>query len=123
ADTALSREGSRAIATSLEFPGAIPDHLVLKSDLVKNKPQVAQGLVNTWFDTLKWIKDNKDVATGLMATRAQVSPDDYKKYDAGTTIFTRQQNLDAFTPGITPEHLNHQAQLIVDFMMSTGLTK
>ncbi|MFD1051970.1 ABC transporter substrate-binding protein, partial [Kibdelosporangium lantanae] len=113
ADTALSREGSRAIATSLEFPGAIPDHLVLKSDLVKNRPEVAQGLVNTWFDTLKWIKDNKAAATEIMAKRASVSAEDYKKYDAGTTIFTRQQNLDAFTPGTTAEHLNHQAQSIV----------
>ena len=27
--TALARQGSRAIATSAEFPGAIPDHLVV----------------------------------------------------------------------------------------------
>jgi NitT/TauT family transport system substrate-binding protein len=123
ADTALSREGSRAIATSLEFPGAIPDHLVLKSDLVKNRPEAAQGLVNTWFDTLKWIKENKDAAADIMAKRAAVSAEDYKKYDAGTTIFTRQQNLDAFTPGTTAEHLNHQAQSIVTFMVNTGLIK
>jgi NitT/TauT family transport system substrate-binding protein len=121
--TALSREGSQAIATSAEFPGAIPDHLVLKADLVKNRPEVAQALVNTWFDTMAWIKGNKDAAIDSMSKRGAVSADEYKSYDSGTTIFTRQQNLDAFTPGITPDHLNHQAQSIVDFMMGTGLTK
>jgi NitT/TauT family transport system substrate-binding protein len=121
--TALELAGSKAIATSVEFPGAIPDHLVLKADLVKNRPEVAQALVNTWFDTMKWIKDNKDPAIGIMSGVGKVSPDEYKSYDAGTTIFTRQQNLDAFTPGTTPQHLNHQAASIVDFMMSTGLAK
>ncbi|WP_132114069.1 ABC transporter substrate-binding protein [Actinocrispum wychmicini] len=123
ADTALSRQGSKALATSAEFPGAIPDHLALKADLVKSKPQLAQALVNTWFDTIKWIKDNKDKATEIMAKRGGSTVEAYKAFDSGTTIFTLQQNLDAFTPGTTPEHLNHQAQSVVDFMMSTGLTQ
>ncbi|HEV2778640.1 MAG TPA: ABC transporter substrate-binding protein [Actinophytocola sp.] len=119
--TALERPGSRAIATSAEFPGAIPDHLVLKADLVRDRPNEVQALVNTWFETVKWIRDNKDAAVGIMAKRGGVSPEDYRTYDAGTTIFTRQQNLDAFTPGTTPAHLNFQANKIIDFMTGTGL--
>lgn len=119
--TAKERSGSRAIATSVEFPGAIPDHLVVTEALANDRPTEVQALVNTWFDTLKWIKDNKDAAVDLMAKRAGVSPADYRSYDAGTTIFTRQQNLDAFTPGTTPAHLNFQANKIVDFITSTGL--
>ena len=76
--TALARKGSRAVATSAEFAGAIPDHLVVKPDLVKNHPQTVQALVNTWFDTLKWIKNNKDEAISIMAKRGGVSPEDYK---------------------------------------------
>lgn len=121
--TALERPGSRAIATSAEFPGAIPDHLVVNAELVKNRPQEVQALVNTWFDTLKWIKQNKDAAIEVMAKRGGVTPADYRTYDAGTTIFTRQQNLDAFTPGTTPSHLNYQANLIIDFLVNTGLAK
>lgn len=121
--TALERPGSRAIATSAEFPGAIPDHLVVTAAMVKDRPQDVQALVNTWFDTLKWIKQNKDTAIEIMAKRGGVSPDEYRTYDAGTTIFTRQQNLDAFTPGTTPAHLSYQANLIIDFIVSAGLAK
>lgn len=121
--TALQRKGSKAIATSAEFPGAIPDHLVVKPQLIKDHPQEVQALVNTWFETLKWMKDNKDAATEIMAKRGGVSTEEYKSYDAGTTIFTRQQNLDAFTPGTTPAHLNYQADKIVEFITSTGLAK
>lgn len=120
---ALERPGSRAIATSAEFPGAIPDHLVFKADVVRDRPQLVQGIVNTWFDTLAWIKENRDPAVDIMAKRNAVTTDEYKAYDSGTTIFTRQQNVDAFTPGTTPQHLNHQARLASDFLLSTGLAK
>jgi len=121
--TALSRPGSRAVASSAEFPGAIPDHLAVSDKLVSERPDDVQKIVNTWFDTLAWIRDNKDAAIKIMAKRAGVSVEDYKSYDAGTTIFTRQQNLDAFTPGTTPKNLNYQADQIADFITGTGLAK
>lgn len=120
---ALERPGSRTIANSAEFPGAIPDHLVFTAEFVKDHPAEVQALVNTWFETVKWIRDNKGPATDIMAKRGGVTAEEYRSYDAGTTIFTRQQNLDAFTPGTTPAHLNYQAGKIVDFMLSTGLVK
>ena len=59
-------------------------------------------MVQTWFDTLAWIEANKDAAIAIMAKKAGVSAADYKTYDAGTTIFTREQNLAAFTAGHAP---------------------
>jgi NitT/TauT family transport system substrate-binding protein len=121
--TALQRKGSRAVATSKDFPGAIPDHLVVKPALVKDRAKDVQALVNTWFETLNWIRDHQDEAIAIMAKRAGVSAEDYKSYDAGTTIFTRAQNLEAFTPGSTPAHLDFQAAKIVEFITGTGLAK
>ncbi|MDQ3405103.1 MAG: ABC transporter substrate-binding protein [Actinomycetota bacterium] len=120
---ALERGGSRAIATSAEFPGAIPDHLVFTADFVRDHPQQVQAMVNTWFELLRWIKDNKSAAIDIMAKRGGVTAEEYRTYDAGTTIFTRQQNTDAFTPGTTPAHLNYQAGKVLDFMVNTGLVQ
>ncbi|GAA4539402.1 ABC transporter substrate-binding protein [Amycolatopsis samaneae] len=120
---ALERPGSRPIATSAEFPGAIPDHLVTSAALTKDRPKDVQALVNTWFDTVKWIKENRAAAVEVMAKRGGVTTNDYNTYDAGTTIFTRQQNLDAFTPGVTPAHLDFQSNKIIDFLVGTGLAK
>jgi NitT/TauT family transport system substrate-binding protein len=78
-------------------------------------------MVQTWFDTVAWIKANPDKAVEIMAKRGGVSAADYKSYDAGTTIFSRQQNLDAFATGSTPANLNYQAQQISEFLVSTGL--
>ena len=119
--TALERPGSKAITTSKDFPGAIPDHLVFDSGYVAAHSTEVQAVVQTWFDTLAWIKANPQQALEIMAKRAGVSVEDYKGYDAGTTIFTREQNIAAFTPGGAPANLDYQASLIADFLVSAKL--
>jgi NitT/TauT family transport system substrate-binding protein len=119
--TALERKGSKAIATSKDFPGAIPDHLVVNPSLIQDRPDDVQALVKTWFDTVEWIRTNRDQAVAIMAKRAGVSPADYATYDAGTTIFTLEKNLEAFTPGSSDAHLDYQARKITDFLLQTEL--
>jgi NitT/TauT family transport system substrate-binding protein len=119
--TALERQGSKAIATSKDFPGAIPDHLVVNPSLIQDRPDDVQALVKTWFDTVDWIRTNRDQAIAIMAKRAGVSPTDYATYDAGTTIFTLESNLEAFTPGSTDAHLDYQGRKITDFLLQTKL--
>ncbi|MBP2705657.1 ABC transporter substrate-binding protein [Microbispora sp. RL4-1S] len=114
--TALKRPGSRAIATSADFPGAIPDHLVVTRALVDGNPQAVQGLVRTWFDTLAWIKDHREEALQIMAKRAGVNVPDYETYDKGTTIFTLDQNRSAFTGD-----LPGRAKEISDFLVAAKL--
>lgn len=121
--TALERPGSKAIATSSDFPGAIPDHLVFDAAFVAQHPDEVQKVVQTWFDTLAWIAANPAEALAIMAAKAGVSVEDYKSYDAGTTIFTKEQNLAAFASGSTPANLDHQAALIADFLVQAGLAE
>jgi NitT/TauT family transport system substrate-binding protein len=119
--TALERPGSTVIASSADFPGAIPDHLVFDTGFVESQPEAVQAVVDTWFDTLDWIAEHPDEAVGIMAERAGVSVADYRTYDAGTTIFSREDNLAAFAPGDTPANLDHMTEQIADFLLSTGL--
>ncbi|WP_061292015.1 ABC transporter substrate-binding protein [Herbidospora cretacea] len=114
--TALERQGSTAVATSADFPGAIPDHLVVTRDLLAKDEKAVQGLVDTWFDTIEWIQANRPAAVDIMAKRGGVTPAEYETYDKGTTIFTLDQNRAAFTG-----ELEGQAKLISEFLVSTGL--
>ena len=119
--TALGRAGSKAISTSKDFPGAIPDALSFQSKFVAEHPDEVQKVVQAWFDTVAWIKANPAEAVGIMAKKGGVSAGDYKSYDAGTTIFTKEQNLEAFTPGGDAKHLDFQANKIAEFLVSTKL--
>ncbi|GAA3203546.1 ABC transporter substrate-binding protein [Actinocorallia longicatena] len=119
--TALKLKGSSAIATSKDFPGAIPDHLVVQRELVDDRSEQVQALVQTWFDTLKWIKENPAEAVKIMSARASVSESDYRSYDAGTTIFSLEQNIKAFGTGTEPTNLGFQAEQIATFLVDSKL--
>lgn len=120
---ALSRKGSRALATTAEYPSACSDHLVVSEDMTKNRPDEVQALVNSWFQTLNWIKGHKDDANEILAKQAGVKAEDYDSYAEGLTMLTLQQNIDSFTPGVTSKNLNYQANDIADFLTGAELAK
>jgi NitT/TauT family transport system substrate-binding protein len=119
--SALEREGSHALFTSADFPGAIPDHLVVSKTLVDDRPEDVQKLIDVWYETLAWIEANPDEAVAIMAKRAGVTPEEYASYDKGTTIFTLEQNLQAFAPGNDISHLDFAAKQISDFLLEVEL--
>jgi len=109
--------------SSKEFPGAIPDHLVVTRKLINERPQDVQALVNTWFGTLDFIRANKEKAYTTMAERAGVTVEEYKQYDAGTKIFSIEENLKAFSPGKDMTSLPYAAKEISKFLVEGGLAK
>lgn len=120
---ALERPGSKELFSSKDFPGAISDHLVVTRQLITEKPEAVQALVNSWFATLDYIQKNPEAAYSIMAKRAGVSIEEYKQYEAGTKIFTVEENLKAFQPGKDRSSLIFAAQEISDFLVSSGLAK
>jgi NitT/TauT family transport system substrate-binding protein len=119
-ETALTREGSKELASSKEFPGAIPDLLVVTQTLIDTQPEQVQALVNTWFDILAFMEENPDRANEIMAKRASVSADDFGKYLEGTRFFTLEENLEAFSPGDSMVHMPYAAEKMADFMVEVG---
>jgi NitT/TauT family transport system substrate-binding protein len=114
---ALKRSGSKVLFTSEDFPGSIPDHLVVSGDLVEKRPGDVQKLINAWFMTLDYIKANQSTSLDIMAKRAGVSVDEYKEYDAGTTLFTLEQNAKAFSAGSDMTYLSFAAEEISKFLL------
>jgi NitT/TauT family transport system substrate-binding protein len=120
---ALKRPGSTTLFSSKDFPGAISDHLVCRRDFVAKNPELVQKIVNTWFETLRTIKAEPGPSLAILAQRAGVSEEEYKAYDAGTTILTLEQNREAFKPGTTMASLPYAADQISLFLQEVGLAK
>jgi NitT/TauT family transport system substrate-binding protein len=120
---ALERPGSKELFSSKDFPGAIPDHLVVSRKLLKERPQDVQALVNTWFASLDLIRANREKAYAIMAKRAGVTVEEYKKYDAGTKLFSIEDNLKAFSPGNNMTSLAYAAQEISKFLVEAKLAQ
>jgi NitT/TauT family transport system substrate-binding protein len=120
---ALSRPQSKELFSSKDFPGAIPDHLVVTQKLINERPELVQALVDSWFQTLDFMEKNREIAYEVMAKRAGVSVEEYQKYDAGTKIFTLEDNLQAFVPGENMQSLQYAAQKISQFLVESNLAK
>ncbi|MEA5562055.1 ABC transporter substrate-binding protein [Planktothrix agardhii] len=121
--TALQRKGSKELISSKEFPGAIPDLLVVSQKLIQDRPEQVQGLVKTWFDIREFMAKNPEKANEIMAKRAGVSGEEFKMFNDGTKFFTIQDNLEAFNSGNSMKHLPFAAKKMSDFMLQVGLLK
>jgi NitT/TauT family transport system substrate-binding protein len=120
---AMKRPGSKELFSSKDFPGAIPDHLVVTRKFLDEHPERVQAMVNSWFATLDYMKANPDKAMAIMARRAGVSVDEYKQYKEGTRIFTLEENLKAFQPGNDMSSLMFAAGEMTKFLEQVGLAK
>lgn len=120
---ALKRPGSKEIFSSKDFPGAIPDHLVVTRQFLQEHPDQVQAMVNSWFATLDYMQANPDQAIAIMARRAGVSIEEYKEYAKGTRIFTLEENLKAFQPGNNMTSLMFAAGEMTQFLEQVGLAK
>ncbi len=118
--TALKREGSKELISSKEFPGAIPDLLVVSQKLIDEHPDKAQALVNTWFDVMDFMAQNPEKADEIMAERADVTVEELQLFKEGTKMFTIEDNLKAFSDGNNMKHMPFAAQKMAKFMIDVG---
>jgi NitT/TauT family transport system substrate-binding protein len=94
-----------------------------QSNLTLVPPPERIQIVNAWFATQRDIKANPAPALAILAKRAGVSEAEYRAYDAGTTIYTLEQNRQVVKPGTTMTSLPYAAAQISGFLQAVGLAK
>lgn len=117
---ALERPGSHVLFDSSDFPGTIPDFLVLDRALVEDRPDDVQAIVDAWYATLDWIEENPDEAVEIMAERAEVSVEEYESFADGTRLFTAEEALESMT-GDAETDLGPMTEQVSDFLVEAEL--
>lgn len=121
--TALKRPGSHELFSSADFPGTIPDHIVVSRDLVEDEPETVQKLVDAWYLTLRYLEEHPEESTEIMAKVAETSVEEYQQLAEGTTLFSAQQALEAFADGDDTRSLMFTAKQINPFLVKSGFTE
>jgi NitT/TauT family transport system substrate-binding protein len=88
----------RALFTSRDMPGLIPDLLVAQQSAIQNKREDLIGMTRAWFDTVAFIQNNPDAAVKIMSKVVSMSPADYKVFLPGTRFFDAAANQDGLNP-------------------------
>ncbi|QEY31913.1 aliphatic sulfonate ABC transporter substrate-binding protein [Synechococcus sp. RSCCF101] len=118
--TAMKREGAHVIASSKEYPGAIPDLMAVSADLIDQRPDDVQKIVQTWWDVRDFMAAEPERSDEIMARRAGITPEEYDQYRDGTRFFTIEDNIEAFSPGEGMQHMPYAAEKMADFMVKVG---
>jgi len=121
--TALERPGAKELFSSADFPGLIPDHIVVSRELVDEDPEAVQKLVDAWYLTLEHIEAHPAESLEIMAGAAEIPVDEYEELAEGTTIFTAEEALAAFEDREDPTSLPYTARLINPFLVASGFTE
>jgi NitT/TauT family transport system substrate-binding protein len=121
--TALEREGSAELFSSADFPGLIPDHIVVSRELVDENPAAVQKLVDAWYLTLDYLEANPDESIEIMADVAETTVEEYELFADGTTLFSAEEAAAAFSDGDDTTSLLHTAELINPFLVDSGFTE
>ena len=116
----MQREGAQVIASSKEYPGAIPDLLTVSGDLIKERPDDVQKIVKTWWDVREFMEKNPEKSEAIMAKRAGIPTEEYEQYKDGTRFFSIEENLEAFSNGEGMKFMPFAAESMADFMVSVG---
>jgi NitT/TauT family transport system substrate-binding protein len=91
----------RALFTSKDMPGLVPDLLVAQEKAIAAKRKELVGMAKAWFETEKFLREQPDEAARIMAKVVGMKPDEYKVFLPGTRFFDAAANRAAFDPAET----------------------
>ena len=111
----------KALFTSKDLPGLIPDLLVAQDKAIKAKRKDLVGMVKAWFDTVAFIQAKPDEAAAIMAKVVSLKPDEYKVFLPGTRFFDAKLNQEAMGPATQPLSLLGVAPTVVKFLSENKL--
>ncbi|WP_119155228.1 ABC transporter substrate-binding protein [Caldimonas tepidiphila] len=110
----------RALFTSKDLPGLVPDLLVAQEKAIQTKRRDLVGMIRAWFDTEEFIRKQPDEAAKIMAKVVSLSPAEYKVFLPGTRFFDVAANRAAFDAK-QPTSLAAVAPTISDFLLQHKL--
>jgi NitT/TauT family transport system substrate-binding protein len=113
---AIQEGKGKLLFSSKDTPGLIPDLLVFKEEITKNRPDDVKKIINAWFDALDYWKANPEESLQIMAKAAETPMDEYKAGVDSVKIFQLEDNVKAFQKGDSYGSLHFTSQKTAEFL-------
>ena len=110
----------KALFTSKDMPGLIPDLLVAQEKAIQGKRKDFIGMIRAWYDTVAFIKAKPDEAAQIMSKVVDMKPEEYKVFLPGTKFFGEKEVLAALDEK-NPSSLIAVAPTIQKFLLDNKL--
>lgn len=110
--------GGHVLFTSAETPGLISDVLVMRSDVVKARPDDVRAFNAGWFEALDYWQAHPEESNALIAKAVGINETEVSA--AGLKLLSLADNRVAFAQGTEMTSLYVSATLNREFLISTG---
>jgi NitT/TauT family transport system substrate-binding protein len=111
----------KALFTSKDLPGLVPDLLVAQEKSIKGKRKELVGMIQAWFDTVAFIQAKPDEAAAIMSKVVSMKPQEYKVFLPGTRFFDAKLNQEAMGDASKPLSLLAVSPVVVKFLTDNKL--
>jgi len=78
-----SSQGGKILVSTKEAEGLIVDVIVVSDDVIKNRPDDVQKMVEGWFKAVEYYKMYPEEAKSIMATGMEISPEEFDEMLSG----------------------------------------
>ena len=115
----LLAEGAELLFDSSRIPGEIVDVLVVHGEVLRQRRPAVRRLVQQWFRALEWMAQEPDQASGLIAPRLKLAPEEVLQAYDGLVLPDLEQNR-RLLGGETPE-LMVSGRRLAGFLLTADL--
>lgn len=105
----------KVLVSSKDVPDIIIDTVCLRADLIKEKPEIAQGFVKAMDKAMKYWKEHPDESEKIMAEGLGISVDEFKGTMSGLKFYDTQANKEFFGTSEKPGRIYDTTQKAIDF--------
>jgi NitT/TauT family transport system substrate-binding protein len=117
----LTLPGSKVLFSSKDFPGYIIDHVSVTRKMIKENPEAVQALVNSWFDTLKFIEKNPEKSYKQMAEQSGITVKQFQENESQFKLFDFRENLVFFESGFAGKKISEIAEEMNQFLFENKI--
>ena len=117
----VSSGKGKALFTSKDLPGLVPDLLVAQEKSINTKRKDLVGMIKAWFDTVAFIQAKPDEASAIMSKVVSMKPQEYKVFLPGTRFFDAKLNQQALGDASQAMSLQAVAPTVVKFLSDNKL--
>lgn len=83
-----------------QSPVLSPDVMIFQRSWIKDNPEITQGLINAWGEAVLFWESNPGESIELITPYYENNDTKFKpNINENITLFSRQQNMEVFTPG------------------------
>ena len=110
-------EGIEALATAGEYPGLITDVLVVRNEVLEERPEDIRALLQAWDESVAYYESNPDDARAIIAEGVGSSVDDLATAFDGVHFYTLAENSEL----LTGEYLEETLPALAEVAARIGL--